>query len=50
MLPLNATMGLHPDFPYLSFTPGKTEQKLFFTTLIEPFMTHLKIAFISGPC
>jgi len=48
MLPLNATMGLHPDFPYVYFTPNKVEQKLFFTTLIEPFMTHLKIAFIAG--
>ncbi len=48
MLPLNATMGVHRDFPYLYFTPNKVEQKLFFTTLVEPFMTHLKIGFVAG--
>ncbi len=48
MLPLNSTMGLHADFPFAYFTPNKEEQKLYFTTLIEPFMTHLKIAFIAG--
>jgi sec-independent protein translocase protein TatC len=48
MMPLNTKLGVHRSFPYLTFTPNEVQQKLFFTTLIEPFMTHLKIGFVAG--
>ena len=35
-------------YPYLTFTPNKEVQQLYFTTLTEPFMSHLKIAFVAG--
>jgi sec-independent protein translocase protein TatC len=48
MMPLNAKLGLHHSFPYLTLTPNEVQQKLYFTTLTEPFMTHLKIGFVAG--
>ena len=48
LLPLNATIGLSPAFPYVVFTPNKIVHTLHFTALTEPFMAHLKIGFIAG--
>ena len=36
------------SFPFFHFEPNKTKQDLYFTTLIEPIMSHLKIGFIAG--
>jgi sec-independent protein translocase protein TatC len=48
LLPMNSTMTYHTTFPFLHFDPHKTNQDLYFTTLIEPIMSHLKIGFIAG--
>jgi sec-independent protein translocase protein TatC len=48
MMPLNMTMSYHASFPFLLFTPNPAKHELFFTTLTEPFMAHLKIAFVAG--
>jgi sec-independent protein translocase protein TatC len=48
MLPMNAAIQYSAAFPFVHFEPNKTTQQLFFTTLTEPFMSHLKIGFISG--
>jgi len=48
LLPMNSTIGFSLSFPFVSFTPNKTVQDLYFTTLIEPIMSHLKIGFIAG--
>jgi len=48
LLPMNSTMTYHTTFPFLHFEPNKTTQDLYFTTLIEPIMSHLKIGFIAG--
>ena len=48
LLPLNSTMMFHPSLPFLEFVPNKATQDLYFTTLIEPIMSHLKIGFIAG--
>jgi sec-independent protein translocase protein TatC len=48
MTPLNARLGFHRGFPYLTIVPNEVQQKLYFTTLTEPFMTHLKIGFVAG--
>ena len=48
LLPMNSTMSYHASFPFLHFEPNKTNQDLYFTTLIEPIMSHLKIGFIAG--
>ncbi|MDH4163205.1 MAG: twin-arginine translocase subunit TatC [Nitrospirota bacterium] len=48
LLPLNATLSLSREFPYLVFTQNATAYTLHFTALTEPFMAHLKIGFISG--
>lgn len=48
LLPMNSTMTYHATFPFLHFEPHKTVQELYFTTLIEPIMSHLKIGFIAG--
>jgi sec-independent protein translocase protein TatC len=48
LLPLNSTMTYHTSFPFLHFEPNKIPQELYFTTLIEPIMSHLKIGFIAG--
>jgi sec-independent protein translocase protein TatC len=48
MLPMNGKLVLGDTFPYISAIPNKVQQKLHYTTLIEPFWTHLKIGLISG--
>ena len=48
MLPLNAKLVFQQDFPYLYFIPNQAQQMLHFTTLTEPFMSHIKIGFVSG--
>ena len=48
LLPMNSTMTFHASAPFLHFEPNKTTQELYFTTLIEPIMSHLKIGFIAG--
>ncbi len=48
MWPMNAKLVIETSFPFVSALPNKVQQKLHYTTLIEPFWTHLKIALISG--
>jgi sec-independent protein translocase protein TatC len=48
LLPMNSTMTYHTTFPFLHFEPNKTTQDLYFTTLIEPIMSHMKIGFVAG--
>lgn len=48
LLPLNFTLTWSTAFPFAFFIPNKTTQNLFFTTLTEPFMSHLKIGFVAG--
>jgi sec-independent protein translocase protein TatC len=48
MLPLNDTIHFGTVFPFVSFIPNKVVQTLHFTTLTEPFMSHLKIGLITG--
>jgi sec-independent protein translocase protein TatC len=48
MLPLNATIEYSLAFPFIAFAPNKTVHNLHFTTLTEPFMSHLKIGFIAA--
>jgi sec-independent protein translocase protein TatC len=46
--PMNAKMTLAGVFPYVVVVPNAVRQKLHYTTLIEPFWSHLKIALIAG--
>jgi len=48
LLPLNATLGLSSQYPFVVFTPNKVVHTLHFTALTEPFMAHIKIGFIAG--
>jgi sec-independent protein translocase protein TatC len=48
MWPMNSKLTVHSAFPYLSLVPNMVQQKLHYTTLIEPFWSHLKIALIAG--
>lgn len=48
MIPMNMKIGFKAVFPYITFTPNQTVQELYFTTLTEPFMSHLKIALVAG--
>jgi sec-independent protein translocase protein TatC len=48
MWPMNTRMEVSSSFPFFSVTPNPTPQKLHYTTLIEPFWSHLKIALIAG--
>jgi len=48
MWPMNASLTLTTSYPFLISTPHKIQQKLHYTTLIEPFWSHLKIALIAG--
>jgi sec-independent protein translocase protein TatC len=48
LLPMNASMTFQASFPFFHFEPHTTTQELYFTTLTEPFMSHLKIGFVSG--
>jgi sec-independent protein translocase protein TatC len=48
LLPMNASITFQTSLPFFHFVPHKTTQELYFTTLTEPFMSHLKIGFIAG--
>ena len=48
MWPMNTKITIQTAFPFLSGVPNETQQKLHYTTLIEPFWSHLKIALITG--
>lgn len=48
LLPMNSTMTYHATFPFLHFESNKNAQDLYFTTLIEPIMSHMKIGFVAG--
>ncbi|HEX9136255.1 MAG TPA: twin-arginine translocase subunit TatC [Nitrospirota bacterium] len=48
MWPMNMKLTFLSSFPYLSIVPNQVQQKLHYTTLIEPFWAHLKIALIAG--
>ncbi len=48
MWPMNTKMEILTSYPFISITPNPTPQKLHYTTLIEPFWSHLKIALIAG--
>ena len=48
MRPMNTKMTIEASFPFIVMTPAAVQQKLHYTTLIEPFWSHLKIALIAG--
>ncbi len=48
MVPMNMKLGVQASFPFVFFMPNKVTQELYFTTLTEPFMAHLKIGFVAG--
>lgn len=48
MLPLNSTVRYSSSFPFIYFEPNGRIEQLYFTTLTEPFMSHMKIGIISG--
>ena len=48
MWPMNTKLEILTTFPYIISVPAAVQQKLHYTTLIEPFWTHLKIGLISG--
>ncbi len=48
MGPMNTKLTFQHAFPYLSIVPNEVQQKLHYTTLIEPFWSHLKIGLIAG--
>jgi sec-independent protein translocase protein TatC len=48
MRPMNTRLTTQTSFPYLGMVSTEVSQKLHYTTLIEPFWTHLKIALITG--
>jgi len=45
---MNVKLLLQANFPFIVSVPNEIQQKLHYTTLIEPFWTHLKIALIAG--
>lgn len=48
MWPMNAKLTFTTAFPFLVSTPNEVKQTLHFTTLTEPFWSHLKIGLIAG--
>jgi sec-independent protein translocase protein TatC len=48
MWPMNVKLTIQAGFPFVVNIPNEIQQKLHYTTLIEPFWTHLKIALIAG--
>lgn len=48
MWPMNVKLLFQVNFPFIVSVPNEIQQKLHYTTLIEPFWTHLKIALIAG--
>ncbi len=48
MWPMNMKIEFQLVYPFISIVPNANPQKLHYTTLIEPFWSHLKIALIAG--
>ncbi|HUI44881.1 MAG TPA: twin-arginine translocase subunit TatC [Nitrospirota bacterium] len=48
MWPLNSKMEFKLAYPFVSILPNASPQKLHYTTLVEPFWSHLKIGLIAG--
>ncbi|MFA5073678.1 MAG: twin-arginine translocase subunit TatC [Nitrospirota bacterium] len=48
MIPMNTKLTVVKSFPFFSYVPAELSQKLYFTSLIEPFWTHLKLSLIAG--
>jgi sec-independent protein translocase protein TatC len=48
LLPMNASIAFQSSFPFFHFNRHPATQELYFTTLTEPFMSHLKIGIIAG--
>jgi len=48
MWPMNSKIVIKHTFPFFSSIPNAVPQKLHYTTLIEPFWSHLKIGLIAG--
>lgn len=48
MWPMNTKLELTFSSPFFTITPVAVQQKLHYTTLIEPFWAHLKISLIAG--
>jgi len=48
MWPMNAKLTIGTVYPFIIAIPNKVQQKLHYTTLIEPFWAHLKISLIAG--
>lgn len=48
MWPMNTKLTIEAKFPFFSIVQNQVQQKLHYTTLIEPFWAHLKIALIAG--
>ena len=48
MWPMNVKLKIQGAYPYFYTVPNQVQEKLHYTTLIEPFWAHLKIALIAG--
>ncbi|MDA8422137.1 MAG: twin-arginine translocase subunit TatC [Nitrospiraceae bacterium] len=48
LFPMNGKITLHASYPYVGLVQNQVQQKLHYTTLVEPFWSHLKIALIAG--
>ncbi len=48
MWPLNSKMEFKLAYPFVSIVPNASPQQLHYTTLVEPFWSHLKIGLIAG--
>jgi sec-independent protein translocase protein TatC len=48
MWPMNMKLTVEHSFPYFTVVANPVQQKLHYTTLIEPFWSHLKIGLIAG--
>ncbi len=48
MWPMNSKIVIKHTFPFFSSIPNAVPQMLHYTTLIEPFWSHLKIGLIAG--
>lgn len=46
--PMNAKLTLRESFPFFAVHANQAQQQLHYTTLIEPFWAHLKIALIAA--
>ncbi len=48
MWPMNMKLVMERSFPFFSTAASGVQQKLHYTTLVEPFWAHLKISLIAG--